>query len=62
MHECNNNQIQRASVKCPPVWAEKPSFCLLKLIPKFTIPRIANKETTFHKVASHLDTRYAAEV
>lgn len=37
MHECNNNQIQRVSVKCPPVWAEKPSFGLLKLIPKFSI-------------------------
>lgn len=61
MHQSNNDQIQRVSVKCPPVWAEKPSFGLLKLIPKFTIPRIANKET-FHKVASHLDTRYAAEV
>lgn len=54
--------IDRASIKIPPFWPEKPSLWFVQLEGQFALNHITQDTTKYYYVSANLDSRYASEV
>jgi len=54
--------INRAGIRVPPFWPEKPAVWFAQLEGQYTSSSITQDATKFYYVISHLENQYAAEV